>query len=247
MSAIHSEYNYALVAMSYVLSALGSYTGLQLAMSIPSARTNVQRWFSLLGSGAALGGGAIWAMHFIAMIGCVMDMLVSYAPGLTLLSALLAIAACTLGLAITSSGEFSFARLTLGGVVMGTGVAMMHYMGMAAMLMEAHLAYDTTLVAASVTVAVVASIAALWLAFNVRGWLQMFASALVMGVAVCGMHYTGMAATTFVHDSQRHADVASGMQGDSLGSTVFVVSLILLGAMFAIGTLRQRQRQQIEI
>jgi NO-binding membrane sensor protein with MHYT domain len=100
-------------------------------------------------------------------------------------------------------------------------------------------------VAASAAIAIVASIVALWLAFNLRGKWQMLGSALVMGVAVCGMHYTGMQAATFMpNDSQI---VYAGLSGANLGSGIFAVTTVLLVVVLTTSLVRQRQRQLVQI
>lgn len=247
MNAIHCHHNTVLVLLSYLVSVLGSYTALQLAIGIPAAKNARERWQALLGSGAAVGGGGIWAMHFIAMLACQMEIPVTYDLPLTVLSALIGIAACTLGLAVASSGVFSWGRLVLAGVLMGLGVAGMHYTGMAAMLMPAQTVYDPAIVGLSIVIAIVASIAALWLAFNLRGWMQLLGAALVMGVAVCGMHYTAMAAAGFMPVEQGANDVGRGLHGESLGITIFIVASILLFGTLVVTMLRQQQRTEIQI
>ncbi|CAD7837729.1 MAG: hypothetical protein [Olavius algarvensis Gamma 3 endosymbiont] len=191
---IDSEYNLTLVAVSYVISVFGSYTALNLAIRIPSANTGASLFGWLTMAAIAIGGGAIWSMHFIGMLAFETNIPVSYDATLTVLSMVLAIFVCGIGLFVVGRGTSSALKLLAGGVITGLGVAGMHYTGMAAMEMPATISYDTTLFAASIGIAIVAAIAALWLAFNLRGNLQRFGSAFVMGVAVCGMHYTGMAA-----------------------------------------------------
>ena len=156
MNAIHCHHNTFLVLLSYLVSVLGSYTALQLAIGIPTAKNASERWQALIGSGAAVGGGGIWAMHFIAMLACQMNVPVTYDLPLTAASAVIGIAACTLGLAVASSGVFSWGKLVLAGVLMGLGVAGMHYTGMAAMLMPAQTVYDQNIVALSVVIEIVA-------------------------------------------------------------------------------------------
>lgn len=244
----HQHYNLLLVLLSYVISVLGSFTALQLAVAIPIAKGPRQRTVAVLAAGAAMGVGAIWAMHFIAMLACDMGMPVSYDPMLTVLSAILAFGACSLGLFIASSGAFSWAKLSAAGICMGLGVTGMHYLGMAAVMMAAYTSYDMSLVASSMIIAIVASIVALWLAFNLRGPLQMVGSALVMGLAVCGMHYTGMAAFNIdENDGHAPAAFASGMRGDNLGTSIFAVTLILLIAVLVIHYKRQQRRAAISI
>ncbi|HEY5970820.1 MAG TPA: MHYT domain-containing protein [Pseudoxanthomonas sp.] len=237
-----------MVALSFLVSVLGSFTALQLAISIPAARTTAQRWQALTASGAAMGGGAIWAMHFIAMLACRMDIPVSYDLGLTALSAVFAIGACTIGLAIAGTGAFSWGKLILAGSFMGLGVAGMHYTGMAGMRMPATAVYATDIVALSVLIAVVASTVALWLAFNLRGWAQMLGSALVMGVAVCGMHYTGMYAAQFMPTGENAAvATAGGLAGEYLGMGVFAVTTVLLTTMLVMTMLRRQRRAAVTI
>lgn len=236
-----------LVALSYLVSVLGSFTALQLAIAIPAARGGVQRWRAIFGAGAAMGGGGIWAMHFIAMLACRMDIPVTYDLATTALSALIAIASCMAGLAIASAGVFGQGKLVLAGLFMGLGVTGMHYTGMAAMLMPARIHYDQTLVSASGAIAIAASIVALWLAFNLRGRMQMLVSALVMGVAVSGMHYTGMRAASFLPDDRNVAMLAHGIDDASLGMTVFAISSTLLACLLVLSYVRQRRRALIRI
>ncbi len=244
--AVQCLHDPMLVVLSYLVSVLGSFTALQLAIAIPAARGTAQRWRAIFMAGAVMGGGAIWAMHFIAMLACKMDLPVSYDLTITALSAVIAIASCMAGLAIAGSGVFGWARLTVAGMFMGLGVTGMHYTGMAAMLMPASIHYDQTLVLASATIAIVASIVALWLAFNLRGWMQMLGSALVMGVAVCGMHYTGMQAASFLPNGNE-AQQLGGLDGASLGMTIFAISSALLAGVLALSIVRQRQRALVRI
>lgn len=242
------NYNWLLVLLSYAVSVLGSFTALQLAVAIPLAATQRQKTAAVVMAGGAMGLGAIWAMHFIAMLACDNGMDVSYDASLTALSALVAFAACVAGLMLVGSGRFDWLRLLAAGICMGLGVAAMHYIGMAAMMMPAKISYASGLVALSVVIAMVASTVALWLAFNLRGPLQMIGSALVMGVAVCGMHYTGMAAASFEDNGGQLPDgYAEGLRGGNLGLTIFVVVTILLVLMLVLHYWRQRYRSSISI
>jgi NO-binding membrane sensor protein with MHYT domain len=234
-----------LAGLSYLVSVLGSFTALQLAIGIPSATHTRERIVAIVAAGAVMGAGAIWAMHFIAMLAWKMDMPVAYDLPITLGSAVVAMLSCMAGLAIVGSGIFSTTKLVLGGVLMGLGVSGMHYVGMSAMQMHATIDYAADPVMLSIGIAIVASIAALWLAFNMRGiWPQIF-SALVMGVAVCGMHYIGMSAATFRSmDSETMAD---GVSGNGLGVVIFAVTVLLLSTMLVMQRQRQRRRAEIEI
>ncbi|MDZ4350086.1 MAG: MHYT domain-containing protein [Xanthomonadaceae bacterium] len=237
-----------LVGLSFLIAVLGSFAALQLAVGIGAARSARERWYSILLSGAALGGGGIWAMHFIGMLACKMNMQVQYGTTLTMISALVAIAACSGGLALYGQSTLTNGRLVLGGIITGLGVAGMHYMGMAAMVMPADAVYNPGLVALSLGIAVGAATAALWLAFNFRGWEQMAGGALLMGIAVSGMHYTGMAAVTFAPtDGPVELPAGGVLGGEQLGILIFVVAAVLLAGLFIIGLIRQRQREAIEI
>lgn len=241
--AIQCIHDPMLMLLSYLVSVLGSFTALQVAIGIPAARSGAQRWQAIAAGGVALGAGAIWAMHFIAMLACRMEIPVTYDLPTTVLSALIGVAACMAGLAITGAGRFGLGKLLLAGLCMGLGVAGMHYTGMSAMRMPARIVYDPMIVGLSVVIAVVASTVALWLAFNLRGWVQMLGSALVMGVAVCGMHYTGMYAAHFVPNGQDAAlSIAGGLGGDYLGMGIFAVATVLLTVMLVM-TMQRRQRR----
>ena len=224
----HIVYEPLLVALSYLISVLGSYTALQLAIAIPQARGRVAALGWVTGAAVALGGGAIWSMHFIAMNAADMGMPVSYDATLTLASLVMAIVASGIGLYVVGRGEGSATKLLVSGVVTGLGVALMHYTGMAAMIMKARISYDNMLFYASLAIAVVAATVALWLAFNLRGNLQRFGSALVMGVAVCGMHYTAMVAVKMTPAAEAAAATGISLPPATLGQSVFAVSAVVL-------------------
>jgi NO-binding membrane sensor protein with MHYT domain len=245
--AIQCSHDPMLAALSYLVAVLGSYTALQLAIGIPAANTPRERMQAVISAGAAMGG-AIWAMHFIAMLACQMEIVVTYGLALTGISAIIGMLSCMAGLAIAGSGVFTWTKLVIGGAFMGVGVAGMHYTGMAAMQMAATTNYDMTIVSLSVVIAVVASIAALWLAFNMRGAAQMLGSALVMGVAVCGMHYTGMLAASFEPNEENAAlATAGGISGPYLGATIFAVTTLLLATVLVMSLLRQQRRAMVRI
>lgn len=228
MTIIH--YDASLIGLSYLIAVLGSYTALQLAIAIPAAeyRSTVLGWVA--GAAAALGGGGIWSMHFIGMNAADMGMPVSYDPFLTILSLVIGIVASGFGLLLVGRGEGRTGNLIVGGVVTGLGVALMHYTGMAAMNMPAKISYDTPLFILSIVIALVAATVALWLAFNLRGNLQRFGSAIVMGVAVCGMHYTGMFALQITHmeGAMPTTRAVSSWLASSMSYLVFGVSAALL-------------------
>ncbi len=238
MQDMSSGFDPLLVGLSYLVSVFGAYTSLRLALRMKTAEgRGAVGW--LVGAAFAMGGGAIWAMHFIGMVAFKMDMPVRYDLGLTLASMLLAIVVTGIGLWIVGRGSASLGRLIASGIFMGLGVAGMHYLGMAAMRMPAEMIYDTGLVALSIVIALVAATAALWLAFNLQGGWQQVGSALVMGAAVCGMHYTGMAAATMKPNAEVAAFDPSGLTGDDLAFYVSLAAIAML-AILLFTALREK-------
>jgi len=245
VSTITVSYDMTLVALSYVISVFGAYTALQLAIGIPAAQgRSMVGW--LVGAALAMGGGAIWSMHFIGMLAYEVSMPVAYDPVITLVSAIIAVAVTGVGLFVVGRGEASAAKLLIGGVFTGLGVAGMHYAGMAAMIMPADLSYDPLLFSLSIVIAAVAATVALWLAFNLRGNLQRFGSAFVMGAAVCGMHYTGMAAAILSPAGEGGVQPALGVSTQELGIYVFGIAGVLLTAILLVGMSRSRQILELE-
>jgi NO-binding membrane sensor protein with MHYT domain len=235
----HSSYDATLVMLSFVVSAFGAFTALKLAVAIPTADEK-SLWGWLSGASIALGGGAIWAMHFIAMLAYQMPMRVTYDVSLTFLSLVIAVVVTGTGLYIVGRGAPSLPRLLGAGLFTGLGVCAMHYIGMAAMQMQATIHYDPLLVMASVLIAVVASAAALWLAFNMRGTWQTVGSCVVMAVAVSGMHYTGMAAAEMRPAPGLPASTSMSIQADGLGMTVTAIIFFLLVVLLLVGEMRDR-------
>jgi NO-binding membrane sensor protein with MHYT domain len=199
----HFDHGWITPTVSYVLSVLGSMLGLTSAIRLRAAKSRGERIWWLVLASLALGGTAIWSMHFVAMMGfSVVGTPIRYDVGLTVASALIAIVAVGVGLAIALLGTGGQnVRVIIGGVIAGLGVAAMHYTGMAAMRLNGDISYSTTKVGLSIGIAVIAAAVALWLTMNVRTPLAIFAAALVMGIAVNGMHFTGMSAMSVMEHS----------------------------------------------
>ncbi|MGE5287325.1 MAG: MHYT domain-containing protein [Micromonosporaceae bacterium] len=157
----------------------------------------------------SIGIPGIWVMHFVAMLGfTIPGQTIRYDVPITILSALVAVAVVSVGLLIVGFGGQGHMPLLLGGLIIGFGVASMHYIGMAAMRMQGTVHYNSFLVAISVLIAIVAGTAALW-AGRIRQFGATIAASLIMGVAVSGMHYTGMGAMR-VYPSPQSADMLGG-------------------------------------
>jgi len=192
-----------LAVLSYVVASLASYTALDLAVNIVKARNLFLKKLMHYGGSFAMGAG-IWSMHFIGMLAYKMDMYVEYDPVLTVLSIVPAFIVSYFVLDFVKKGQLDFKYILLGGVLLGFGICAMHYTGMAAMVMDSDVRYIPSLFSLSAVIAVSASAVALLIAFSLAhrvlkyAFLLKIVAALIMGAAICGMHYTGMAATVFI-------------------------------------------------
>lgn len=235
MEHYHASFDVTLVTVSYIISVLGSFAAL-LASRKMMTTTGTTRWKWLIGAAGSLGGGGIWSMHFVGMAAYKIDSPVFYATIPTLVSAVAAMIVPALGLHIASyKPEKSAIRLLLGGVITGAGVAVMHYLGMSAMQTQGHLGYNSSLVLLSIGIAVAAATVALFLAINLKGTALMAGAAAVMGVAVCGMHYTGMAAARFEIDKAVELNSTTNPMFLAFIVTIFAV-LVLAPVVYVLMT-----------
>lgn len=243
-AALTSSYDYRLVALSVFIAFVASYAALDLAGRVTSARgTTRASW--LVGGAIAMGIG-IWSMHYIGMLAFQLPIPVLYDWPTVLLSLVAAILASAVALIVVSQKQMGLGRASVGSIIMGGGIATMHYTGMAAMRLSAMCTYSESLVALSVVLAVVISFAALWLAFRARtdttlwSWSKVL-SAVVMGAAIPVMHYTGMAAATFTLDPQGHGSSTHAITVSSLSVTgVTVVTLMVLGLVMVTALAHRR-------
>jgi NO-binding membrane sensor protein with MHYT domain len=181
--------------LAYVASVTGSLLGLLCTVRAQQFRTSGQHIRWLLLAAVAIGGTGIWLMHFSAMIGFgVTGSVVRYGIGLTVGSAVLAVVVVGCGLFIAGYGRPTPVKVVVGGIFTGLGIAGMHYMGMAGMRVDGAIGYNVPLVVVSLLIAIIAATVALWFTVALNTGRAITAAALIMGVAVCGMHYTGMAA-----------------------------------------------------
>jgi NO-binding membrane sensor protein with MHYT domain len=179
--------------LAYLMSCLGCFLGLR-CMTRARAHQGAARARWLAGAALAIGSTGIWVMHFIAMLGfTIPGQSIRYNVPITILSMVIAVVVVGIGIFIVGFREGTGA-LVLGGVIIGLGVASMHYIGMSAIRVQGSLAYNPLLVGVSIIIAIIAGTAALWAALRLHSLLSTFVASLVMGVAVSGMHYTGMAA-----------------------------------------------------
>jgi diguanylate cyclase len=243
LQMLTSSYNIWLVLISFLVAMLASYTALDMAGRITASNGWLARWW-LAGGAVAMGSG-IWSMHFIGMLAYHVPIAMGYDPWITALSWLLAIFSSAFALSLVTQKELGNGKLALGAVLMGSGICSMHYTGMAAMRMNPGIQYIPWLVAVSIAIAVVASGAALWLAFRLRQAhssrvrLLRVCGAVVMGCAISGMHYTGMTAAQMpMHSVCRAAH--SGFDSLLLASLVVVSTLGGLAAVLITSVIDAR-------
>ncbi|MFO2464254.1 EAL domain-containing protein [Pseudomonas sp. 15FMM2] len=224
------SYSPALVVISLFVAILASYTALDLTGRIATAKGRaVYLWMA--GGALAMGVG-VWSMHFIGMLAFRLPIALGYDIGITALSLLIAVLSCGFALWLVSQPRLPMWQLGFGALVMGAGISSMHYTGMAALRMTPGIDYDPTLFGASLLIAVGASAAALWIAFNLRRntpyvRLARSGAAVIMGVAIVGMHYTGMAAARFADGSFCGA-IVNGLSGSGLDILVLITTLAVL-------------------
>ena len=245
---IIGSYDIGLVFLSYVIAVFASYTSLDLASGIKGDFKGTQK-IRIGGCALSMGCG-IWSMHFTAMLAFQLPMEVSHHTPLTLLSLVLAVMASGYGLFYCNTPPINSRKIVSGGIVMGFGVSAMHYIGMAAMQMDATLYYTPGLFVLSVIIGIGAATAALWLLIHGSNVLKnikalKIISAFIMGIAVFGMHFTGMAATNFVSignekiikDSLMHTDV------NMLALGVVIFTLIIFGVTILASLIHRLAKQ----
>jgi len=237
-----------LVIVSFLVAVLASFTALDMASRVTTAATRRTTWLWLIGGGCAMGLG-IWSMHFIGMLAFRLPIPLGYALGLTTVSLLAAMASSIFALWLVSQPTLPHGRLALGALLMGSGIAAMHYLGMAALHMQPGIDYHPGWVALSLLIAVVASWTALFIAFRLRSSHRRLrdraAPALVLGTAIVGMHYTGMAAARFPAGSICSAAGGEGLQAQWLALVVLALTIAILAVVLIVSWLDQRMEAQL--
>jgi diguanylate cyclase len=235
-------YETPLVLASILVAMAASYAALGLAGRV--AQTQGRAMLAWTAGGAVAMGSGIWAMHFIGMLAFRLPMPMGFDVPITIASLLLPIAASGLALWQAGRPDLGVRSLAVGAVLMGLGINAMHYTGMAALRMEPGIVYDPLLFALSVLIAIGASALALWIAFRLRRngprvWIARLGAAVVMGAAIAGMHYTGMAAAGFPAGSVcRAAD--GGVDHAGVATLVTIATLCVLGLALAMSVFDAR-------
>ncbi|MBA3624913.1 MAG: EAL domain-containing protein, partial [Methylibium sp.] len=246
LAYLPSSYDPGLVVASLLIASFASYVALDLAKRVHTHDRGVNLgWW--LGGSVAMGTG-IWCMHFVGMLSFSLPIALGYTWGLTVASWVAAVAVSAMALYVASRASLSWRRLAGGALAMGAGICVMHYIGMAALDMAPGIVWNPFLVAASALIAVGASAAALLIFFwlrrvnATRGQLYQSLAALVMGGAICGMHYTGMAAANFPEGAVCLS--ANALAGSNVGAAVAMWSVALLAVALFTSTLDARMQSR---
>jgi len=225
------NYDPVLVVLSVAVAIFASYASLLVSqhVAVTVNATTRRLWIAI--GGLCLGVG-IWAMHFVGMLAFSLPCSTSYDAAITLLSTIPGILASTLALKIISRRTLSHVQLAGGGLLLGAGIGAMHYSGMAAMRLNGLIRYDIKLFSLSILVAIALATLALWIKFRLQSWQARWdsgvtvASAVVMGLAVSGMHYTAMAAAYFIRDGD--AALAVGISPTFLAAIVLAATCLII-------------------
>jgi diguanylate cyclase (GGDEF)-like protein/PAS domain S-box-containing protein len=231
MRVVHDPF---LVVLSVLAAILAAFAALSLAGRLVSADREARRWW--LGASAAALGGGIWSMHFLGMLALEMPVHAAYDVRLTVLSLVISVAVTWAGLFTVSRFGAGWRTIAASGVLVGLGVAAMHYVGMAGMDMPGvTVNYDPLLVLLSIAIAIVAATAALRCAFRRGSTASYLLASVLMGAAIAGMHYTAVAAASFTLG--HHPTVVSHTHierdGLAFGVVAATSALLLLGLIIA--------------
>ncbi|MFC4820013.1 MHYT domain-containing protein [Dokdonella ginsengisoli] len=239
---MQGSHDLELVALSYLIASLAGFVAIEFASRMRARSANRFAW--LVGGALAMGTG-IWSMHFVGMTAFSLPVPISYDSGITALSWVAAVAVSAFALYLVGYGQLRHWTLAVGALVMGAGICVMHYSGMWAMRMDPGIAYQPALFAASAGIAVAASGAALLIIAylkEVRSWRDVamrVGAALIMGVAVTGMHYTGMAAAEFADGA--FCFTGNQLQASELPIPTTLGTLLILGFGIAFTVIDARE------
>jgi diguanylate cyclase (GGDEF)-like protein len=246
LAYLTSSYDPGVVAASLLIASFASYVALELAKRVRTHDRGVEvSWW--IGGSIAMGSG-IWCMHFVGMLAFSLPIALGYTSALTFASWVAGVAVSAVALFIASRGSLNWRTLAGGALAMGVGICAMHYIGMAALDMAPGIVWNWLLVTASALIAVGASATALLIFFWLRkvssrhGLLYQGIAALLMGVAICGMHYTGMAAASFPDGAVCLS--ADALAGKHLGALVALSSVALLAMTLFTSTLDARMQSK---
>lgn len=243
---MHAHHNSYLVILSYLIATVSAYASIDLAKRVTASGSKAKIYWLITG-GATLGTG-IWSMHFIAMLSYQFPVPVFYETSLVVISVFIAIIGCYSGFYLLATKDYNIYRFIIAGLIMGSGIATMHYIGMIA-INPIIITYDPLLFTVSVFIGIVASWVALWLGFlspyarKKMSWKLKTLFSLIMAIAITGMHYTGMAAADF-SNSPVIEDFTASMDSTLLAWIVAAVTLLIFALFFFSITFDRKWRKQ---
>ncbi|MDH5517266.1 MAG: response regulator [Gammaproteobacteria bacterium] len=232
---METSYNFYLVALSYFIAAYASYATLAVSERLIQSHSKI-KWLS---GGAIILACGIWSMHFIGMLAFNMNMPMAYATGLTLFSGVIALAASALLMYLIGWHQLTAKTIIIGGIVTGIGIASMHYIGMEAMIMPATISYEPLLFTLSILIAIAASVTALWIVHKLAATRRkyhntlMLLATLIMGLAISGMHYVGMAAVIYTPTPEMIVSIDDFDNTILIGTITLVTFLIISSGLLA--------------
>lgn len=246
---MQGTYDTALVLLSVFIAALASYVAIEFAGRVDGPAGRRRGW--LLAGAVAMGSG-IWSMHFVGMTAFELPVAISFDLVLTVLSWVAAVAVSAIALVLVTGSGLSRGRIAYGALAMGAGICLMHYGGMWAMRMDPGIGYDPLWFAISVLIAVSASAAALFVVAQlkvVQSWRDIglrLGAAGIMGLAVAGMHYSGMAAARF--DANAFCASGNALSAEFMATPVVIVSVLglIIAIAFAVADAREVLRRERE-
>lgn len=242
------SYNPWLVILSICIAIFAAFMGFEVATQAARSRRKSRRTGLLITGSLALGGG-VWSMHFIGMLAFELCTSVGYDWRITTLSIIPSIAASYVALSLLTKSAIRPAQILVGGILVGAGIGTMHYVGMAAMQMAPLLRYDLAIFALSILVAVVLAMLSLWVRYGLDrfGHLALAPraanglAAVVMGCAISGMHYTGMAAARFVRPPGLELSEQPSEISYFLAMGVAVTTVVIITMVLGVGLLMRYQ------
>lgn len=235
------SYDAGLVTLSILVAVVASAMAFHITAQAIHVQKKSRRWLMLATGSVALGGG-VWSMHFIGMLSFSLCTEVTYTSGLTFFSMLPSIAASWVALDLISKKHLHLSQLCSGGVLVGAGIGTMHYSGMAAMQMAVALKYDLATFILSIVVAIVLAMLAIWIRFGLKRlqlaplWLTLL-SGIVMGCAISGMHYIGMAAARFVPPAGFRPELHASEMPMVLAMAISFATLVICSLVVAVNLL----------
>ncbi|CAI8842351.1 diguanylate cyclase [Brevibacillus sp. IT-7CA2] len=228
---IHGTYDNFLVILSYLIAVAASFSALNLAARVSKSKGKHQLLWLIFG--ATTMGLGIWSMHFVGMLALTLPIKVLYDMEYVILSVILAIFVSSIALFTVTKSNLNARQLGIAGILMAAGISGMHYVGMAAMIIE--ITYNMWIVILSIIIAATASAAALWLLFYFRrdqskyAYLYKLGSSLIMGAAIAGMHYTGMVAAHFYVTELPKTEVETQIEPETLAYIIVLATFLLIG------------------